>query len=427
MTKRIAQRYVLEESLGHGGMGQVFRALDTVESRRVALKLLKADTSAAEQGFHQFKQEFRVALSLRHPHLVQVHDFGEDHGAPFFTMELVEGPPVATGHTHDAAETCDMLAQLLLALELLHSRGVLHRDVKPANLRFAVSGELKLLDLGLLEAIGTPSAGQISGTITYLPPEALSGRPLTPAADLYSVGVVAYELLSGRHPFADVPAREMLSAIVQMPPPPLEEVAPEVPAALALLVGRLLAKNPADRPQRASDVIRALGPWLTPSRIAEGQQQAYSYLQAPGLVGRGREFTWLLAVVGRLHQGLGGAAFVGAEAGVGKSRLIQEVRLHCQLEGTPFLTARCTHEGGSPYGMLRQILAGLIPLAAEAVLAAFGPLVRAVVASEGGLAPLAGGQRDEFHAQVAAFIAAVAKARPVVLFVDDLQWADSLS
>lgn len=424
----IAQRYVLEDSLGQGGMGEVYRALDTVEGRRVALKLLKPSAIAAERSFFQFKQEFRAALSMRHPHLVQVFDFGQDGGAPYFTMELVEGPGLETGAPQPPQDACDVLVQILLALELLHARGVLHRDIKPENVRFTREGEVKILDLGLLEAIGTQRADHFSGTVAYLPPEAFSGQPLTAAADLYSVGVVAYELLSGRHPYGNVPPRALIQAIVHERPAPLAEVAPDVPAPLSALVMRLLAKDPLERPARAGDVIRALAPWLSPRRVEESRQQAYTYLLAPGLVGRRRELAFLLTATQGLAERRGGAVMVGAHPGVGKSRLLQELKLHCQLGDVPFLAVRCTFEGGSPYGLLRQVLQVLMPLAPESVLQQHKPLLAALLPSHGGAwLPLATQDKAEFHAQVAAFIAAVADARPMVLFADDLQWADTLS
>jgi len=417
-----ALRFDVLEPLGRGATGEVFRAYDPLAGRFVALKRLRPGTGATPAIAFQFQQEFRAALSLKHPHLVEVYDFGTDSLGPYFTMELVEGPPVSAARARPVTEVCDLLAQLLLALDFLHARGILHQDVKPDNLRFTSNGELKLLDLGLHAALGATPQDSLSGTLAYLPPEALTGRPLSATSDLYAVGILAYELLTGEHPFPAPDTADLIHAHLHAVPRPLGEVVPGLPPELGGLVASLLAKHPGDRPQRASDANRALARWLSPERQRKVDDQAYTYLLSAGLVGRQSELAHLERAIASARRQAGGAVFIGAPAGTGKSRLVREFRLRCQLDNLPLLEARCPVEGGGPYHAVRQIVQALGPLATEAQRGRYPQVFRLL--DQGSFEGRDGGALSGL---LASLLIEVAAQRPLVICLDDLQWADELS
>ncbi|HEY9724399.1 MAG TPA: protein kinase, partial [Oscillatoriaceae cyanobacterium] len=415
-----AKRYLLAECLGAGSTGTVYSAFDVQTRKLVAVKHLKR--FAHEEELFRFKQSFRAALSLRHPHLVEAYEYVLTGEVPYLTMELVQGERLPTGTPMLEHLAVDVAGQVLLALDYLHARGMLHRDLKPDNLRFTTQGTLKLLDFATLEPIGGPPGGQISGTLAYMAPEVFQGRALAATADLYSVGVLLYELLSGSLPFRAQHTHELIAAHLNAVPRDLGALRPDLSPQLTDLVMRLLAKDPSARPQRASDALRELAPRVSASIAQEAERQGYSYLLATGLVGRQAELNALLAALKQAAGGHGTGVFIGAQPGVGKSRLIQELKLHCQQENVAFLSASCIDEGTGPYGPMRQLLQAVLPFAAEAqpaelerLLAWLGPgRTRAMV-------------KTDLHQAIAAVLAAIARRQPLVLCVDDLQWADTLS
>ncbi|HEY9721775.1 MAG TPA: serine/threonine-protein kinase, partial [Oscillatoriaceae cyanobacterium] len=275
----LANRYALGACLGEGRLGTVHAAFDLQTRRVVALRLLNA---VHEEDAFRFQQSFRVALTLKHPHLLEIYDYSLTAGRPFFTMDLVRGETLQTGQPMPEALAVNVAAQLLLALDYLHARGLLHRDLKPDNLRFTTDGTLKLLDFGMLDPIGVAHADQISGTLAYMAPEVFQGRPLSATADLYAVGVLLYQLLCGELPFVAESSHELIDAHLRRSPPDLAARCPGLSPALADLVMRLLAKNPSARPQRAGDVLRELMPALSPAIAQEAERQGYSYLLTTG-------------------------------------------------------------------------------------------------------------------------------------------------
>lgn len=401
----VAQRYLLEDALGEGATGRVYRALDRVSQTRVALKLLDP-ASTGGTGTFRFRQEFRLGASLRHPHLVQVLDYGVDEAGPFFTMELVDGPQLEVGEPMPPKKAAEILAQVLLALDFIHARGLLHRDLKPENIRFDAAGSLKVLDFGLLEPFGSAHDGHPCGTLTYMAPEAFSSRASSPASDLYSVGVLAYELLSGRPPFSHQEPRDLIEAHLRESPPPLAGPCSEIQE----LVLAMLAKRPEERPQHARDILSALAPWLSPALVERCRKQTFSYLLPPALVGRQREFDALASVVQAARRGEGRGILLGAPAGFGKSRLVQEVQRRCQLDEIPFVSARCQFESGRAYGVFLELLDALKPYVPESELEG----VRST-------------RQQDLPAAICRVLTVAAARRPLVVCLDDLQWADSSS
>jgi eukaryotic-like serine/threonine-protein kinase len=247
----IAARYRLLERLGAGGMSVVWRASDAVLGREVAVKVLTADVAADPALLHQLYAEARAAAGLRHANVVEVYDYGEASGLPYVVMELVAGRPVnallSAGPLPWRVAVL-IAAQVAAALAAAHARGVVHRDVKPANVMVTANG-VKLVDFGISAAVGDRDSdpGLVLGTPAYLAPERLAGGLVRPATDVYALGLLLYMMVAGRLPWRASTTTEMLRAHWYQEPAPLPPV-PEMPAEVAELCRQCLAKAPGDRP-----------------------------------------------------------------------------------------------------------------------------------------------------------------------------------
>ncbi|ABL79573.1 MULTISPECIES: serine/threonine-protein kinase [unclassified Nocardioides] len=251
-------RYRLDSRIATGGMGEVWRGTDTTLGRQVAVKLLKNEYADNPSFRTRFETEAQHAASLHHPNIAAVYDFGEAPAAdgsgvqrPFLVMELVDGQPLSAllrpGAPMDPDAVRELLAQAADGLAAAHAAGIVHRDVKPANLLVTPDRQVKITDFGIAraaEGIGLTGTGEVMGTPQYLSPEQAQGQTATPASDVYSLGVVAFECLAGRRPFVADTAVATALAHLREPVPPLPE---SVPADLAAVVRRALAKLPQDR------------------------------------------------------------------------------------------------------------------------------------------------------------------------------------
>jgi eukaryotic-like serine/threonine-protein kinase len=251
----LADRYRLDACIAIGGMGQVWRGRDLALRRPVAIKLMKDKADCDPQAAARFKAEARYAGQVCHRGIAKVYDFCET-ARPFLVMELLEGPSLAqviSAGPLAPGRALEVTAQVAWALQAAHRAGIVHQDVKPANLVFSRDGQVKLTDFGIACRIGSAPAicaGTISGTSAYLAPERLAGANAAPASDLYSLGVVLHECLSGTRPFTGT-AREMALAHQLRPPPPLPA---SVPAPVADLASQLMLKDPRSRPRSAAVV-----------------------------------------------------------------------------------------------------------------------------------------------------------------------------
>ncbi|MEU6424311.1 protein kinase [Microbispora sp. NPDC046973] len=246
-------RYRLTSPIAAGGMGEVWRADDELLGREVAIKLLGRHVAGDATFRDRFRSEARITAALTDPGIAQVFDYGESDGLAYLVMELVRGEPLsailARNGTLGPDVTLDIVEQTARGLHAAHRAGVIHRDVKPGNLLVTESGQVKITDFGIaraLEAAPLTATGTILGTAQYVSPEQASGTTLTPASDVYSLGVVAYECLAGRPPFtAETPVALALRHLNDTPPP----LPGNVPAPVAALVMAMLAKDPAARPE----------------------------------------------------------------------------------------------------------------------------------------------------------------------------------
>ncbi|CAN5278121.1 hypothetical protein BH20ACT8_BH20ACT8_00440 [soil metagenome] len=282
-----AGRYRLEELLGTGGMSRVHAAHDELLDRRVAVKLLRGELASDPIVRQRMLREARAAASLSHPNAVGVFDVGEDDGTPFLVMEYVDGRTLTDLLRErgplPVAEAVAIADAVLAALQAAHERGLVHRDVKPSNILLPADGsEAKLADFGIAKGIqeaasGLTITGTVIGTPRYLAPEQAAGERATAATDLYAVGILVYELLSGAPPFNEGSAVAIAVAHQRVAAPPLADAAPGVPPALAAVVHRALEKAPGDRYASAGDMRAALAdhaaqpPVLSPALTPAGE------------------------------------------------------------------------------------------------------------------------------------------------------------
>ena len=250
-----AGRYRLDERIAAGSVGEVWRGVDLALNRPVAVKLLRAEFARHTDTLARFRAEARHAGSLSHPAIAQIYDYVEAH-PPYLVMELVDGSSLAgllARGPLNPARTMDVIAQAADGLAAAHAAGLVHRDIKPANLLVGQAGQVKITDFGIAHAAGSAPltrTGTVLGTPAYLAPERVAGAAATPAADLYSLGVVAYECLAGAPPFSGGPL-EVVSAHRHCAMPPLPAT---VPAEVAGFVAELTAKDPAERAASARQV-----------------------------------------------------------------------------------------------------------------------------------------------------------------------------
>jgi eukaryotic-like serine/threonine-protein kinase len=255
-------RYALVELIATGGMGEVWRGTDQILGRQVAIKMLAAMHADDEQFRARFQAEARYASSLSHPGITRVFDYGEHSplGGPYLVMELVDGQPLSEileRHGRlDPNVVLDIVAQSARALDIAHQAGIVHRDIKPGNLLIMADGTTKITDFGIakahsLQSMQLTATGIVMGTALYVSPEQATGSPLTGSSDIYSLGVVAYECLSGQTPFmADQP----LAIAIMHKHEPVPPLPPDVPPSVADLVYAMLAKAPDGRPETAQHV-----------------------------------------------------------------------------------------------------------------------------------------------------------------------------
>ncbi|ABU56706.1 serine/threonine-protein kinase [Roseiflexus castenholzii] len=262
--------YEIQALIGSGGMATVYRGFDHNLGRAVAIKILSEEARAHPGFVDRFRQEARIIANLRHPNIVQVYDFGVHNGMPYMVQELLPGPTleqritdaVCNGRPLSLDEIVAITRQLAAALDAAHAAGVIHRDVKPANAMWNALGSLVLTDFGIarnmLASGNQTQVGMVVGTPGYLSPEQAQGLPVTPASDIYSLGVVVFEMLAGRLPFNGDTPMSIAIQHIQTPPPPLRTLRSDIPPAIEAVVLRALAKDPAARFERAEQFAAAL-------------------------------------------------------------------------------------------------------------------------------------------------------------------------
>mgnify|MGYP001256816723 CR=1 FL=1 len=431
----IHNRYQLLRKIGDGGMGSVYSALDLLVDQTVALKRVRLDkTSPIEiDSYHQRRsalvtltREFQTLTTLNHPHIVSVLDFGfDDDGRSFFTMSLIDNAQdiVTAGERGDNRVKTQYLIELLQALTYLHRHRVVHRDLKPSNVLIDESGHVRVVDFGLATQAGIISG--VEGTLAYIAPEVLQNRIATPASDLYAVGVIAYELFAGVHPFGKLSVGQLLQTVTKKV---VDLSSIDAPDAVRNIIGRLLQIDPDARYSSAEAVIDAL---CAAADVAPPHHSAVlgdSYWQSAGFVGREQELNRLVSALDQAMKGHGGAYALIGESGVGKSRLLNELRTLALTRGALVLRGGGVADGGLPYQLWRGIARELLLLHdvtddQAAILAALVPDIERLLDREIPPAPSLSDEAEQQRLILALLHLIGQQTRPLVLLLDDLQWA----
>jgi len=427
-TNLIAGRYEIFEQIGSGGMGSIFRALDRLTRDYVALKrvVIWDDGADTTGGLVTLAQEFEALASLRHPNIISVLDYGFDHERqPFLALELLENAENIINAARDRSpqEKAGLLSQALLALSYLHRRGILHRDLKPDNLLVA-DDRVRVLDFGLAVPVEF-SVTTMAGTPTYMPPEVLRGEKPVPQSDLYSMGVLAFQIFTGRYPYHfDHPGGLVGSILNEAPDLSVPELDPEIVPVLE----RLLAKHPQERYADADEVIEAFASakgWMLPRETHSTRE---SFLQAARFVGRREEIQKLNRALLNAAEGEGSAWLIGGESGVGKSRLLDELSTRALVRGALVLRGQGIDGGGLPYQLWREPIRRL--LLATDVSEFEASVLREIVPDIGELlgyevlpAPMLEGKPGQQRLISAVIELFRRQPQPIVLMLDDIQWA----
>jgi serine/threonine protein kinase len=434
----IGRRYIIQQPLGAGGMGAVYRATDRLTGQAVALKRVVPEdqpghgsTGDSQDYRLALAQEFKMLASLRHPHIISVLDYGFDEQRhPYFTMELLEdaSPIIEAGLDLSIEAKVRLLVQMLQALAYLHRRGIIHRDLKPRNV-LVTGGQVKVLDFGL-SVIGKQGSGEPSGTtggtLAYMAPEVMMGEDASEASDLYAVGIIAYELFAGRHPYNTKDVAALVNSVLYASP---DMDTLDVSLTLSLVIERLLAKSRQTRYASAAQVIEEFSSAINQPELAEETAATReSFLQAARLVGRDNELQQLSDALTLAVDGHGSSWLIAGESGVGKSRFVDELRTLAMTRGALVLRGQGIIEGGSPYHLWRPALRWLALLTAldDERLAVLKPLIpdldallEKALPDAPELSPQAAQSRllgvieELFRRQ----------AGPVVLILEDLHWA----
>lgn len=465
----INNRYILGRRLGQGGMGAVFQAYDRLTGQTVALKRVTVATENLEFASRPsatdasglrlaLAHEFQTLASLRHPYIVSVLDYGFDEDRqPYFTMSLIKDARtlIEAGRELPLDGKIRLITQMLQALAYLHRRGVVHRDLKPGNVLVNGQGVVQMLDFGLAVGRENPDEWEgMAGTLAYMAPEMLDGAVPSAAADLYAVGVLIYEMLVGRHPYMGDDTEDFFGALLRsdadmgplidlQPPAPSPRATSEIDAgslvisfsssnapaeSLATVVQTLLERDPLDRCFDADSALLALNRAAGLDVPVETSAIRESYLQAARFVGRETEMNQLNEALRASFDHRGSAWLIGGESGVGKSRLVEELRTRALVKGAMVLRGLAVSDGGLPYQLWRAPLRRMILNAPvtdfqAGVLQAIIPDIATLLGRAIPAAPVLEGPAGQQRLITTIIELFQSSPQPIMLILEDLQWA----
>ena len=426
----IAGRYRVQQLLGRGGMAAVFKVKDERSGKELAIKRAVArDAARHRKQASLLEREYHTLVQLAHPRIIEVYDYGVDARGPFYTMELLEGSGLEDVGRMPWREVCAVLHDVGSSLAIVHSRGLVHRDVTLRNVRYAADGHVKLLDFGAMMSMGV--AKDTVGTPPFMAPEAAQMQALDARVDLFSLGALGYRLLTGKHAFGARRFSELRDAWRSKPQPPAAAV-PDVPAELSALVLRLLTLDRAGRPQSAPEVISRL------SAIADLPQEdsaqiTRAYLTTPTLVGRDAALLEVRRCMLSLMRGDGGVLLVRGEAGTGRSRLLDACALEGKLLGAAVLRSDA-RDSNQDWGVARVLGNQLFELFPEPAQAAarlsrnvIGQLIEGLRGDELQTGTNYANERSLLTRELRDWLLSMSKTQRLVMIVDDIDRIDDAS
>lgn len=431
-------RYLLKEELGKGAMGAIFRAHDTVLDRDIALKIV-SQGSLGTEGRVRLLREAQSAAKLNHPNIVSIFDAGEFGDQPYIVMELIEGKSLFEKRPQGQTEIIEISQQICSALAHAHKNGIIHRDLKPENVLRTPSGMIKLTDFGLARSVSSRMSieGTIIGTVFYIAPESVQGKAVDGRADLYALGIMLYEWCTGVLPFtAEDPLGVISQHLYTLPVPPHVHN-PEIQPGMDSLILRLLSKSPDDRLASAEEVSDALESLL--KTTGAGQSAPVFQLERimhGKVVGRQRELEEMSRLWQLTAAGEGQVLLISGEPGIGKTRLARELMVRAAVSGGKVLMGECYAEGSTPYAPFGQMaeaaaqdaviskliypeyaISGMAKIASA--LRTDNPILPSTVASD------PSSEQQQILESMTAWASTIAANSPLLLFIDDIHWADS--
>ncbi|MEO6397517.1 MAG: protein kinase, partial [Tepidiformaceae bacterium] len=443
----VSGRYAVRRFLGEGGRKRVFLAHDSRLDREVAFCVIRAEGLDLTGRQRVLREAQSVARLGQHPNLVTVHDIGEDGGNPYIVQEYMGGGDVAglLARAEDqrlpVERTLQVAKDVCRGLTFIHAGGMVHRDLKPANVFVASNGTAKIGDFGLAVALDRSRLtqhGMMLGTVSYMPPEQALGGETTPKADLYSLGAMLYEMVTGRPPFVGDDPTAVISQHINTPPVAPSWVTEHCPPSLEEVILQLLAKDPGLRPADAAVVLAALEKVDASQKSASHSDSNVLDRLARGVfVGREKELERLRKAFDEAFAGRGGLVMLVGEPGIGKTRTAHELETYARMRGATVLWG-ANHDGSGapPYWPWVQVgrqwgSANDLPSVQEATAGSGGELVRLFpeLGNNPGFleaAPISEPQSAQFRLfdAYATFLRAIAVRGPVMVALDDLHWAD---
>ena len=453
--------YTILEELGRGGMGVVYKARDLRLDRPVAMKFLPKKLLAGSEDRERLFHEARAASTLNHPGICTIHDIDEADGEPFLVMEYIEGMPLhewiknrARGedrnHSSLVRDGVDIAIHIAEALGKAHEHGILHRDVKSDNIMVMSDGQVKIMDFGLATMTHTadqaPLTKHVVGTPQYMSPEQIENRPLDRRSDIFSLGVVLYELFTGVLPFAADYDLAVLYAILHSEPEPPDEANPDIPPGVSRIVLRCLRKQADDRYQSCADLVTELGmvrPLLEENRRTQAESVvpslslSASQSQRSVFIGREPQLRLIESRMQEVTAGAGRTVLIHGESGVGKSRLVDEAAAKAHQMGMSVLEGRCLYQEAllpyHPYvtalkrgvqNFDHHMVEMLARRAASRGIDLTGRLSLLKAFFGLGAEPATLLNKEQLWDAIVLLLRVLAD-RPIVLVIDDLQWADA--
>jgi tetratricopeptide (TPR) repeat protein len=457
--------YRITAKLGEGGMGEVYRATDTKLGRDVAIKVLAADVAENPERLARFEREARAVAALNHPGIVTIYSVEESDGRHFITMELIEGTTlealIPTGGMPLSA-FFELAVPIVAAISTAHDRGIAHRDLKPANIMVTHEGQVKVLDFGLAKPVASGTTaddetkatvggdltgeGRVLGTVAYMSPEQAEGKEVDHRSDIFSLGVLFYQMATGLRPFEGQTQLSLLTSIMRDEPVPVMELKPAVPRHLGRIVGRCLAKNPLERYQSSIDLrteLQGLQREIESGEYTAGQSEdmpvavPVAKIYRTPMVGREEEVAQLFAMLDKAASGSGGLAMIGGEPGVGKTRLAWDILEAARDRGLAAFIGHCYESEGTPpfipwvevleatvrvvpRSRMRELMGDSAPELAKLL-----PELRRVYPDIP--APLdlpAEEARHYLFKSIHAYVERATRNAPTVLVLDDLHWGE---